>query len=65
MKKYDFGFTLQDFDHIPPFTEGYKSKHTIVLQGHVSLCLLCKEQESIQPDKVKLQLLDRELINRF
>ena len=35
MKKYDFGFYLTRFLTIPPFTEGYKSKHTIVLQGHV------------------------------
>ena len=67
MKKYDFGFYLTRFlTTYLPSQRGIKANTQLSYRDTFSLLLIyCKEQESIQPDKVKLQLLDRELINRF
>ena len=67
MKNYDFGFYLTRFlTTYLPSQRGIKANTQLSYRDTFSLLLIyCKEQESIQPDKVKLQLLDRELINRF
>lgn len=67
MKKYDFGFYLTRFlTTYLPSQRGIKANTQLSYRDTFSLLLIyCKEQESIQPDKVKFQLLDRELINRF
>ena len=67
MKKYDFGFYLTRFlTTYLPSQRGIKANTQLSYRDTFSLLLIyCKEQESIQPDKVKLQLLDRELINRL
>ena len=67
MKKYDFGFYLTRFlTTYLPSQRGIKANTQLSYSDTFSLLLIyCKEQESLQPDKVKLQLLDRELINRF
>ena len=67
MKKYDFSFYLTRFlTTYLPSQRGIKANTQLSYRDTFSLLLIyCKEQESIQPDKVKFQLLDRELINRF
>ena len=67
MKKYDFCFYLTRFlTTYLPSQRGIKANTQLSYRDTFSLLLIyCKEQESKQPDKVKLQLLDRELINRF
>lgn len=67
MKKYDFGFYLARFlTTYLPSQKGIKINTQLSYRDTFSLLLTyCKEQEKIQPDKVKIQQLDRELINRF
>lgn len=67
MKKYDFGFYLARFLTIYlPSKKGIKKNKQLSYQNTFPLLIVyCKEQESIQPDKVKLRHLHRELINRF
>lgn len=67
MKEIDFGFYLTRFlATYLPSQRGIKKNTQVSYRDTFSLLLIyCKEQENIQPDKVKLQQLDRELINRF
>ncbi len=67
MKEIDFGFYPTRFlATYLPSQRGIKKNTQLSYRDTFSLLLIyCKEQESIQPDKVKLQQLDRELINRF
>lgn len=67
MKKYDFGFYLARFlTTYLPSQKGIKKNNQLSYRDTFSLLLTyCKEQEKIQPDKVKIQQLDRELIIRF